>query len=50
MYAVRDDYVNLYLVKGKDGYIMIDGGNTAAAVEEGLRVLGIPKGEIRASF
>ncbi|MGV8080872.1 MAG: MBL fold metallo-hydrolase [Syntrophales bacterium] len=50
VYAVRDDYVNLYLVKGKDGYIMIDGGNTAAAVEEGLRVLGIPKGEIRAVF
>jgi hydroxyacylglutathione hydrolase len=50
VFAVKDDFVNLYLVKGTDGYVMIDGGNTPTAVEEGLRRLGIPKSGIRAVF
>lgn len=50
VFAIRDDFVNLFLVKGKDGYVMIDGGNTPAAVEEGLRKLGIPKDRISAVF
>ncbi|NPU83914.1 MAG: MBL fold metallo-hydrolase [Syntrophaceae bacterium] len=50
VFAIQDDYVNLYLIKGKDGYVMIDGGDKAAAVEEGLRQLGIPKDRISAVF
>ena len=50
VFAIRDDFVNLYLVKGKDGYVMIDGGSGAAAVEEGLRTLGILKDRISAVF
>lgn len=50
VFAIRDDFVNLFLVKGKDGYVMIDGGNTPATVEEGLRQLGIPKDRISAVF
>ncbi len=50
VFALRDEFVNLYLVKGSDGYVMIDGGNKPAAVEEGLRKLGIPKDGIRAVF
>jgi len=48
--AIRDDFVNLYLVKGAGGYVLFDGGNAPAAVEEGLRKLGIPREEIRAVF
>jgi glyoxylase-like metal-dependent hydrolase (beta-lactamase superfamily II) len=50
VFAIRDDFVNLYLVKGKSGWIMIDGGDKPAAVEEGLRKLGIPKDGINAVF
>jgi len=50
VFAIRDGFVSLFVVKGSDGYIMIDGGNKPAVVEEGLRTLGIPKDGISAVF
>jgi hydroxyacylglutathione hydrolase len=50
VYAIKDGYVNLYLVRSDSGYIMIDGGNDAEAIEKGLAELKINPEEVITVF
>lgn len=47
IYAVNDSFVNLYLIKGNKGYIMIDAGNDKGDVIEALENLKISPEEIQ---
>ena len=49
IYGIKDEMVNVYLVKSKKGYIMIDAGNDLKAIKQGLDELNINKNkELRA--
>ncbi len=50
VYAVKDDFVNFYIVRGKGGYIAFDSGNGPAGVVEGLKKLSIDNVMIKAVF
>jgi hydroxyacylglutathione hydrolase len=50
VYAIKDGYVNLYLVRSDSGYIMIDGGTDADDILEGLSQLGIKPEEVKTVF
>jgi len=48
LFAVKDSFVNLYLIKDNDTYIAIDAGNDAEAVAGELKKLGINPDKITA--
>ena len=50
IYAVKDQFVNLYLVKGSDGYLVFDAGDKRENVERELKNLNIEAGQVRAVF
>lgn len=50
VYAVFEKHVNMYLVKGRDGYIAIDAGQNKTDVETQLQKLKIDAGQIKAVF
>jgi glyoxylase-like metal-dependent hydrolase (beta-lactamase superfamily II) len=50
IYCIKDGFVNLYIVKIHDTYIMIDAGNKAKIVDYELKKLKIEKEKIRAVF
>ncbi len=41
VYAIKDSFVNIYIIKSGNGYIAIDGGNTIEGIKEGLIKLNI---------
>ena len=41
IFALRNDYSNIFLIKGTDGYIAIDAGTSESLTENGLNQLGI---------
>lgn len=41
VYTIKESFVNIYLVKGNNGYIVIDGGNSVNGIKEGLIKLNI---------
>lgn len=47
IYAVRNQINNLYFLKGEDGYILIDCGTNANAVETSLKELSIAAAEVK---
>ncbi len=50
IYAVGDDFVNLYLIKSDKGYIAIDAANNALSVKRELKKAKIPSDSIVAVF
>jgi len=50
VYAVQDGYVNIYLIAGSDGYIAIDGGNSAGHIRAELAKLRIDPSDVKAVF
>lgn len=46
IYAVNNQMVNIYFIKGNDGYIMIDGGTDKNMTVNALEQIGISVGEI----
>lgn len=50
IYAVKDSFVNLYLVKNNDSYIAIDAGISLKKVEEEMDKLGIAPEKVIAVF
>lgn len=50
VYAIRDSYVNLYVVKGREGYVAIDAGIEAQVVRDELKKLGMDPGSVAAVF
>ncbi len=50
IFAIRDGYVNVFLVKADSGYIMIDAGTDAEPVATGLKQLGIETSAIKNIF
>jgi len=50
IYAINDSYVNLFLIKGENKYVAVDGGNKIENVELGLKTLGIDSNDIIAIF
>jgi len=50
VYAVRDSYVNLFLIKGADGYIAVDAGNSLERVRQEMRALSIDPSKVTAVF
>lgn len=48
--AIKDSFVNLYLVKGVTRYIAFDAGNGPGAVSNGLKNLGINPADVAAVF
>jgi hydroxyacylglutathione hydrolase len=50
VYAVKDGYVNLFLVKGTDGYIAIDGGDHPGHIAKELQKLKITEDQVKAVF
>ena len=50
VYAVKDSYVNLFLVKTNDTYIAFDAGNHKSDVQQGLEKLHIDPKRIAAVF
>ncbi len=44
---IRDTYVNMYLLKGNEGYVAIDAGNNIKEIEKALEELGIDKKEVK---
>ena len=50
IFAVRQDFVNSWLVKGPEGYVAIDTGLSAAGLNAVLAKLGITRDEIKAVF
>ena len=48
VFAVRDSMVNVYFVRGEEGYLAIDAGTGGKAVADGLEKLGIPPDKVRA--
>ena len=50
IYAVKDKHVNLFLVKGRDGYITIDAGDNAEQITRELRRLKIDEEQVKAVF
>ncbi len=50
VYAVKDGFVNVYLVKGNDGYIAIDAGNDMETVRKEMQKLSIDPMQVVAVF
>lgn len=50
VYAVKDGFVNVYLVKGNDGYIAIDAGNDMETVRKEMQKLFIDPSKVVAVF
>ena len=48
VYAIKESFVNLYLVKSGSSYIAVDAGNSIDAVKEGLAKLNIPSESVAA--
>lgn len=46
VYAINNGFVNCYLVKGDDGYLLIDAGNKKSQTETALQELGLSPEEI----
>ena len=47
IFTILDGHANVYLIKGKDGYIAIDGGEKPENMLEGLKELGIQPEEVK---
>ena len=50
VYAIKDSYVNLFLIKGNNKYVAIDSGNKVENINIGLKNLGINSDDIIAIF
>lgn len=50
IYAIKDSYVNVFLVRSDSGFIMIDAGNDIETIKEGLATLNIAVEDISAIF
>ena len=50
IYAIRDSYVNLYVVKGGEGHVAIDSGIDAQVVRDELKKLNIDPASVAAVF
>ena len=50
VYAIKDSYVNLFLIKSNNKYVAIDSGNKAENINIGLKSLGINSDDIIAIF
>ncbi len=50
VYAVKDGFVNMYLIKGADGYVAVDAGNDKKIIEPELKKLGIDPDRVIAVF
>ncbi len=50
IYAVKDDFVNLYVVRAGDGFVVIDGANDAEKVRAELKKLEIDPAKVLAVF
>jgi glyoxylase-like metal-dependent hydrolase (beta-lactamase superfamily II) len=50
IFSIKDDFVNLYLVKNGEHYIAIDAGNNAGDIQQELNKLKIDPGKIEAIF
>jgi glyoxylase-like metal-dependent hydrolase (beta-lactamase superfamily II) len=50
IYAVRDSYVNLYLVKGSEGYVAVDAGIDPEDVRQELKKLNLDPAMVVAVF
>jgi hydroxyacylglutathione hydrolase len=50
VFAIRDDFVNFYLVKDSDSYVAIDSGNNPKNVAGELKKLNIDPLQIKAVF
>ncbi|MBN2078922.1 MAG: MBL fold metallo-hydrolase [Spirochaetes bacterium] len=50
IYAVKDDFANMFLVKTANGYIAFDAGNDEKAVARGLEELSIDPSSVKALF
>ena len=50
VYAIKDTYVNLFLVRGSGGYIAIDAGDNAAHIRQELHKLMIDTAQVKAVF
>jgi glyoxylase-like metal-dependent hydrolase (beta-lactamase superfamily II) len=48
VYAIKDSYVNMYLVKDGNHYIAIDAGNKKGNVKDGLKQLDIDADRVKA--
>jgi glyoxylase-like metal-dependent hydrolase (beta-lactamase superfamily II) len=50
VYGIMDSYVNIYLVKTKEGYIAFDAGNDREKIFNEMKKLGISPSEVKAVF
>jgi hydroxyacylglutathione hydrolase len=50
VYAVKDGFVNVYLIKGSDGYIVFDAGNDMEAVRKEMQKLSIDPSKVITVF
>lgn len=50
VYAVKDGFVNVYLVKGHEGYIAFDAGNDMETVKKEMQKLSIDPSKVIAVF
>jgi hydroxyacylglutathione hydrolase len=50
VYAVKDSIVNLFLIKGNDGYIAVDAGNSLEQVRQEMQKLSIDPQKVVAVF
>jgi len=48
IYTIKDEFVNIYLIKSGNKYISIDAGNSIEGVKEGLKKLNINSDDISA--
>jgi hydroxyacylglutathione hydrolase len=50
VYAIKDSFVNVYVIGSDSGYIMIDAGNDSETIKAGLAALNIDPSRFRAIF
>jgi hydroxyacylglutathione hydrolase len=50
VYAIKDSFVNVYVIGSDSGYIMIDAGNDPETIKQGLAALNIEAPGIKAIF
>lgn len=48
IYTIKDDFVNIYLIKNGNSYISIDAGNSVEGINEGLKKLNINPDDVSA--
>jgi len=48
IYTIKDDFVNIYLIKSGNSYISIDAGNSVEGIKEGLKKLNVNSDDISA--